>query len=101
MPAFTITTPVSERYAAICNRAEKRSMQSEAPKRFMNEFHDELSALRREGLDVIVERAPDWLDPVHLAAEIEAITATRAMRCWGTLDGLCFPRRSKSQVLAA
>lgn len=101
MSKYVDTTPFSKRYDTVCQRAEKRSARSETPERFMNEFHDELSELRREGMTAIVERTPDWYDPTHLAAEIEALAALRAMRNWGTAEGLCLTRRAKNQVLAA
>jgi len=94
-------TPYSKRFDSVCGRARNRAAYSETPERFLAMFHAELSRLRREGMASTLDQAPDWLDPTHLAAEIEALAATRAMRNWGTAKGLCLTRRARHQALAA
>jgi hypothetical protein len=101
MPETMDITPFSKRYDSVCSRAEKRASRSEAPDLFMNKFYGGLSELRREGMAAVVDKAPDWLDPTHLAAEIEALAALRAIRYWGTAKGLCLTRRKRGEGLAA
>lgn len=96
MAVFVDTTPFGERFEAVCKRAKVRSERSAEPQRFLNEFEGEMAALRREGLASVVERGPDWSDPTHLAAEVEALAALRAMRTWGTTVGLCLARRVRN-----
>ena len=94
-------TPYSRRFDSVCSRAKNRAEQSETPERFLSMFHSELSRIRREGVDTTLSKGPDWNDPTHLAAEVEALAATRAMRYWGTAEGLCITRRAKRHALTA
>jgi hypothetical protein len=67
----------------------------------MELFHNAMAEARRNGENAIVDQSPDWGDPTHLAAEVEALAARRAMRHWGTTWGICLRRRVSKQDLAA
>lgn len=83
-----VTDVWSRRNQVVRDRARERAKVSEAPDKFMVLFDGKLSRLRMSGDDAFVHRALLWDDPVNVAAEIEAFSAYRAMRYWGTSKGL-------------
>lgn len=73
--------------------ALRHAERSQEPGEYLDHFEGELEALLI-GANLVETR---WtiLDPVHMAAEIEALCAHRAVRNWGTDHGLCYPRGSR------
>lgn len=71
--------PPSRRLDTVCRRAVARADASEQPHRFYRVFEEQLVRIRREGVDEVLETWPARQDPVYLAAEIEALAATRFM----------------------
>lgn len=73
------------------DRARRMASRSEAPTKFMNDFDDELRHLSVRGiageLDMIATTI-DWTDPVHVAAEAEALAAYRTLTKQGVAWGL-------------
>lgn len=84
-----------KRFDTVCQWADLRARQSVKPERFLWVFHDELATIRRHGEAAVLEKDSTRLNPTDLAAEIEALAATRAMRTWGTNEGLCLTRRKR------
>lgn len=64
--------------------AGTRAKKSQYPGKFMVEFEGDLSVLMRSGAGDMLDAVPHWQDPTHLAAEIEALSAYRALQHWGT-----------------
>lgn len=71
--------PPSRRLDTVCRRAITRADASEQPHRFYRLFEEDLGKIRRVGVNEVLETRPAWQDPVYLAAEIEALAATRFM----------------------
>lgn len=79
----------SERIRILHARAEKRAHRTKDPLRYMREFEDVLNRLVGRGeAEVLGRRTVAWRDPVLIAAEIEALSAYRALKHWGTVWGL-------------
>ena len=85
----TIDLKRSEKFQAAFARAQMRAGGTQAPHRFMNTFEEEVNHILVLGEGSLLERSPTWEDPLHLAAEVEALAAVRAVRHWGTEEGLC------------
>jgi hypothetical protein len=81
------------KWRTVFDRAQARANRTEAPRRFMNEFEDTLRTLRKNGSsgeNELMDRRKDaWPDTLSLAAEVEALSAFRALEHWGTGWGLC------------
>jgi hypothetical protein len=60
----------------------------------MVKFEDQLEVLFNGREGEVLDAVPKWQDPVSLAAEIEALSAYRAVQHWGTDWGLFNPKRS-------
>ena len=74
-------TEVQESWRLVFDRAQERSIRSTEPNTFMTTFEDDLRRLRRRGGEEdILSARPKWGDPLRLAAEIEALSANRALK---------------------
>ena len=60
--------------------ARGRADRSSSPVRYMNDFGDELRAVLN-GVDILETRW-DTSSPLHMAAEIEALSAARILAQW-------------------
>ena len=89
-----ITETRSMMVRAVHSRAQKRAWHSDQPGKFMSRFEDTLERLKNGGEGNVLDRAPMWTDPTSLAAEVEALSAYRAMAHWGTHYGICHRRGS-------
>lgn len=72
-------------WRTVIERAQERALHSRSPVMYMRNFEMSLKVLRRDGTDTdfLDRRRPVWEDTVHVASEIEALSAFRAMRHWG------------------
>ncbi len=81
------------RWGVVCESARRRAKQSSDPKKFIDEFEDELQLLRKykwaREFELLEERRPWVVDELQVAAQVEALSAYRALEHWGTSWGLC------------
>lgn len=91
MTAKEIVQLPTDPWRAVFDRAQGRSARSTSRAKYMYAFEDTLKFLRRYGEQALIERRSAWKDATEQAAEIEALSAYRAMQHWGTDWGLCPP----------
>lgn len=73
-----LLTP-ARRLDTACRRVTVRADVSEQPHRYYRLFEEGLGRIRSRGVGEVLDTMPAWQDPVYLAAEIEALAATRFM----------------------
>lgn len=96
------TVPVlvtSVRIRKVTARAQRRANKAGMPNRYMNLFESCLAALLADGEEAMLSRTLGWQDPVRVAAEAEALCAYRALKYWGTDQGLYRPGKHRRQSL--
>lgn len=72
-------------------------MRCSAPNRFMAQFERSLNVLLDNGeSEILFGACSAWRDSVTVAAEIEALTAYRALVHWGTSWGKLVYRYSSA-----
>ena len=87
-------------WGTVRDRAVNRAHRSERPVRFAAQFEAALAVLRERGEDVLLAHHLDWSDSTLVAAEIEALSAYRAVQYWGTGRGQCQELWLRRQALA-
>ncbi len=89
---MTEETDTGNQRRTVFGWAQGRAACSDTPGKFMNKFEDNMRALLALGVQEELERIDEsrgWQAPVDMAAEIEALSAFRALQHWGTEWGLC------------
>lgn len=83
------------------NRAVERAHLSARPVRFASRFEAALAEIREKGEEEFLGHPLDWNDSILVAAEVEALSAYRAVRYWGTGRGQCQELWLRKQARAA
>lgn len=92
----------SDRMNAVRNWAEQRAKTSARPAEFRAVFERAMEVIAKRGEEAVLDRPPVWQDATRVAAEIEALSARRALTNWGTRKGTYHLRlRLKDPTLAA
>lgn len=81
----------SEPWRTVFDRAQEHSVHSASRVKYMNTFESTLKLLREHGEHALIDSRPTWQDATERAAEIEALSAYRALQHWGTRWGLYTP----------
>lgn len=78
----------------VFDRAQVHGVKASSRLRYMTHFQDTLNFLIKHGEQELLDRRAPW-DTVQQSAEIEALSAYRAMEHWGTDWGLSHPRLAR------
>jgi hypothetical protein len=74
--------------ATVFSWAQERAKMSKSPNKFLNRFANDLREARQIGEHEALAHRRE-VDPLLIAAEVEALAAYRALEHWGTSWGRC------------
>lgn len=95
---YTSAESSSKRIREVVSRTQRRANHSDLPNRYMSDFERGLNLLLDHGVEALPDYRSGWQDPVHVAAEVEALCAFRALKNWGTGKGLYLNGKYKMEM---